>query len=89
MITNEYSGTIDIPEFYAKIEGELPENLYIENALPEIRERAINSQFYQSINHITNIYPLSGRINPVNYMKMIVFHLKFLEFYPANYLTIH
>lgn len=60
MVTNEYYGTIDIPEFYAEINGELTDNLYIENVLPEIRERSINSQFYQSINHITNIYPLSG-----------------------------
>jgi hypothetical protein len=59
MVTNEFYGTIDIPEFYATINGELTDNLYLENVQPQMQERSINSQFYQSIEHVTDIYPIT------------------------------
>lgn len=63
MITNEFDGTIDIPEFYAKVQGQLTEDLILKNIIPEIQERSINSQFYNAIGHFTNVYPLTGSLN--------------------------
>lgn len=62
MVTNEYFGKIDIPEFYATINGPLTDNLYIENAIPQMEERSINSTLYQSITHVTNLYPITGSL---------------------------
>lgn len=58
---NEFKGEIDIPEFYATIDGTFNEQLYATNIIPKIQERAINSTFFKSINHKTNIYPLSRK----------------------------
>lgn len=60
---NELTGEIDIPEFYATIEGTFNNALYAENIIPEMKERAINSQFFKSINHKTNVYPITGSLN--------------------------
>ena len=60
---NELIGEIDIPEFYATIEGTFDNTLYAENIVPQMKERAINSQFFKSINHKTNIYPITGSLN--------------------------
>ena len=62
LITNDFYGTIDIPEFFAKIEGEIPDNLFVENIQPEMQERSINSQFYQSLTHVTNLYPITRTV---------------------------
>lgn len=75
-----FTGTIDCPEFYASVQGELTNNLYIKNINPIMEERSINSQFFKSINHITNLYPITRYFRTVNYIKMIVFPLKFQEY---------
>lgn len=62
MVTNDFFGIIDCPEFYANIEGELTDNLYLKNIVPIMQERSINSQFFKSITHITNLYPISGSL---------------------------
>lgn len=62
MTTNEYFGTIDVPEFYATLNGPLTDNLYIENIVPQMEERSINSTLYQSITHVTNLYPITGSL---------------------------
>ena len=63
MITNQFDGTIDIPEFYAKVQGELTDNLVIKNIVPEIQERSLNSQFYSATKQFTNLYPLTGSLS--------------------------
>jgi hypothetical protein len=60
LVSNEYRGVIDIPEFYAVVEGEIPDNLKLKNVPVYMQERSINSQFYQSITHVTNLYPITG-----------------------------
>jgi hypothetical protein len=62
LITNDFYGTIDIPEFFAKIEGEIPTNLFVENVQPKIQECSINSQFYQSLAYPTNLYPITRTV---------------------------
>lgn len=63
MLYNEFSGTIDIPEFYATINGEFnPQTLFVSNVQPEMKERSINSQFYKSLTYKTLLYPISGTL---------------------------
>lgn len=57
---NEYSGIIDVPEFYAKVQGTFNDDLSIVNAYPEAIERPLQSDSFQSINYRTNIAPISG-----------------------------
>jgi hypothetical protein len=63
LVTNEFTGAIDVPEFYATVEGQLTDDLCLKNIVPEMKERSINSQFYQSITHVTNLYPISGSLS--------------------------
>ena len=60
MVTNEFFGEIDVPEFYAHVYGQLTDDLYISKVFPEMKERNINSQFFKSITHKTHLYPISG-----------------------------
>ena len=63
LLTNEYFGKIDIPEFYAEFYGTLPENTrYLTNVYPETKERAMNSRFFKSVARISNLYPLTGTL---------------------------
>lgn len=63
LLTNEYFGSIDVPEFYAEFYGTLPDNTrFLTNVYPETKERAINSQFFKSVSRISNLYPLTGTL---------------------------
>ena len=63
LLTNEYFGKIDVPEFYAEFYGTLPEDTrYLTNVYPETKERAMNSRFFKSIARISNLYPLTGTL---------------------------
>lgn len=59
---NEYSGVIDIPQFYAKVQGVFQDNLHIPYVTPEIVQRPLESGAFDSVNYNTSIYPLTGRI---------------------------
>lgn len=59
----EYFGYMDIPEFYAQIYGQLNDNLFITNAYPQIKQRPLNSKFYNSIYRISKLQPISGTLN--------------------------
>lgn len=59
----QYYGYMDIPEFYAQIYGQLDENLVIKNAYPQIKQRPLNSQYYNSIYRISNLQPISGSLH--------------------------
>ena len=63
LLTNEYFGVIDVPEFYAEFYGTLPDDTrYLTNVYPETKERAMNSQFFKSLARISNLYPLTGSL---------------------------
>lgn len=59
----EYFGYMDIPEFYAQIYGQLNDNLIVTNAYPQIKQRPLNSKFYNSIYRISKLQPISGTLN--------------------------
>ena len=63
LLTNEYFGKIDIPEFYAEFYGTLPDDTrYLSGIYPETKERAMNSRFFKSVARISNLYPLTRYI---------------------------
>ena len=63
LLTNEYFGVIDVPEFYAEFYGTLPNNdRFLTNVYPETKERATNSQFFKSLARVSNLYPLTGTL---------------------------
>lgn len=61
--TGEYYGIMDIPQFYAQIYGQLGQKNYVQNAYPIIKQRTINSEFYESLDRISYLQPLTGFLN--------------------------
>lgn len=59
----EYFGYMDVPEFYAQIYGQLDQNLRVKNAYPQIKQRPINYNCYNTISRISNLQPLTGYLN--------------------------
>ena len=57
---NEYSGIIDVPQFYAKVQGIFNDNLSITDAKAEAVPRPLQSDSFESINYNTNLSEISG-----------------------------